>query len=67
MSTGMFTTKTRDIVQLIDELWIWNNVHVRHSIEQSLAWNGITKDQQTPKAAEDANRQATNLLKTLQP
>lgn len=60
------TAKIRDIVQLVNELLTWCNVHVRHSTEFSLLWSGMTKEQQSLMASGDARLQITKLLDRLQ-
>ncbi|OAG36054.1 hypothetical protein AYO21_09772 [Fonsecaea monophora] len=58
--------RVRDIVQLINEVLTWCNVHVRHLTAFSLGWSGMTEEQQSPQAGEDAQVQYRRLLTTLQ-
>jgi glutathione S-transferase len=58
--------KVRDIVQLTNELLTWCNVQVRHSTDFSLLWSGMTKEQQSVAAAEDAKFQIARVLKQLE-
>ncbi|KAM0335001.1 hypothetical protein ACHAQA_000035 [Verticillium albo-atrum] len=65
-STSMEVRATvRDMVQAINEVASGMSLHVRHTYESTLAWSGMTKEQQSQVSGEEGRKQWMGQLASL--